>query len=89
MSDFLGPLDAAVAKALRAFDLAMTIAEGLVEHSHPRDAVSQERLAAAVRRVKTIRKSLLRAGIKLPPLRAIWQTDTRYGLGGEKEDIQA
>jgi hypothetical protein len=86
-ADFLGPLDTQIAKALRALDLATTIAEAL-EHGHPRDELSQRRLAAAVRRVKAIRVALLREGIELPPLRAIWQTDRRYGLGGETEDLQ-
>ena len=84
--DFLGPLDAQIAKALRALDLAATIA-GSLERSHPRDAMSRARLAASVRRVKAVRAAIVAAGIRLPPLRKIWQTGERFGLGGEKEDL--
>jgi signal recognition particle GTPase len=84
MADLQAALEVQIAKALRAVDVANTIAAALASQ-RPRDKVSERRLEAAVRRVQTIRAALLEAGVKLPPLRKISQFDRKYGMGGDKE----
>lgn len=82
MADPRQLLEIEIVRALRCIDRAAMLASALETHAEDSD----KWLQASVRRVKAIREALLAAGIRLPPLRVLGQTDSRYGLGGERED---
>jgi hypothetical protein len=89
MADLQAILEVQLAKALRAVDMASMVAEALQNQiPKTKSRAGEIRALETVRRVQAVRQAITAAGICLPPLRAIWQTAERFGLGGDKEDPQ-
>ena len=84
MADLPGLLETQLARALRALDLAATVAEAI--KARPLKNMDQARVREAARRVQAVRTALLEAGVKLPPLRRLGQHDRKFGLGAGHED---
>lgn len=85
MSDLLAALDVQLAKALRALDLAGTLADALARQT-PKRGWEDDRVQESIRRVNAVRAALISAGIPLPPLRELWMKQERYGLGGSSDE---